>query len=48
MKDDEELGYTVVYYPWDDDEGKPRVAKRFKTRKEKDDYIDEINRPGSG
>lgn len=48
MKSDESKGYTIVYYPWDDDEGKPRVAGRFKTEKEKDDYIDKIHEPGSG
>ncbi len=24
-------GYTVVFYPFEDDEGKPRVAGRFRT-----------------
>ena len=31
----EEKGWTVTYIPWEDIEGKPRVAGRFKTTKEK-------------
>lgn len=35
-----ETGYTVIYLPWEDMEGKPRVAGRFKTEKEKDEFIE--------
>ena len=31
----EEKWWTVTYIPWEDIEGKPRVAGRFKTTKEK-------------
>lgn len=45
---DNSKGWTVVFYPWDDDSGKPRVAGRFKTTKEKDDFIETISKPDSG
>ena len=48
MQEIEEKGYTIVYYPWDDMECKPRVAGRFKTKKEKDEYLEKIYKPGSG
>ena len=41
-------GWTIVYYPWDDLEGKPRVAGRFKTDKEKDEFLEKIYKPDSG
>lgn len=44
----EEDGWTVVFYPWDDDEGKPRVAGRFKTDEEKDKFLEEIHKQDSG
>ena len=49
-KDDtnEEKGWTVVFIPWEDDEGKPRVAGRFKTAIEKDKFLEYIAKPGSG
>lgn len=34
-----ENGWTIIFYPWDDLSGKPRVAGRFKTTKEKDDFF---------
>lgn len=43
-----EQGYTVIYFPWDDITGRPRVAGRFKTEKEKDDFLDMIQLPDSG
>lgn len=45
---DNSKGWTIVYYPWDDDRGLPRVAKRCKTTEEKDEYIAEISSPESG
>ena len=44
----EDKGWTIWYYPWDDDNGKPRVAGRFKTDEEKDKFLAEINKPDSG
>lgn len=43
-------GWTIVYYPWDDDRGLPRVAKRFKPdeEKEKDEFLANIRKPDSG
>lgn len=35
-------GYTITYIPWEDDEGKPRVLRRFKTTEEKDQYLHEL------
>lgn len=35
----ENKGFTLVYFPWEDMEGKPRVAGRYKTEKEKDDFF---------
>lgn len=43
-----EKGWTVVYVPWDDEEGKPRVAGRFKTTAEKNDFLKKIHEPDSG
>lgn len=43
-----ENGWTIVYYPWEDDEGKPRVAGRFKTTEEKDKFLEKIYKPDSG
>lgn len=43
-----EKGWTIVFYPWDDLLGKPRVAGRFKTAKEKDDFLNDIYKPDSG
>lgn len=42
----EEKGWTITFYLWDD--GKERVARRFKTTEEKDKFLDEIHQPGSG
>ena len=44
----EEKGYTVVFIPWEDDKGKPKVAGRFKTAKEKDDFLKKVHDPNSG
>lgn len=44
----EEKGWTIIYFPWDDDEGKPRVAGRFKTNEEKDEYLEKIYQLESG
>lgn len=38
----EEKGWTIVYIPWENLEGKPRVAGRFKTTAEKDEYMNII------
>ena len=43
MSENKDKGYTIVYFPWEDLEGKPRVAGRFKTKEEKDEYIKCIN-----
>lgn len=44
----DQKGWTVIYYPWEDLEGKPRVIGRFKTTKEKDDFINKIHKSDSG
>lgn len=44
----EEKGWTIVYFPWDDADGKPRVARRCKTTKEKNSYLENIYNPESG
>lgn len=44
----ENKGFTLVYFPWEDMEGKPRVAGRFKTEKEKNDFLQKIYEPDSG
>lgn len=44
----ENKGFTLVYFPWEDMEGKPRVAGRYKTEKEKDDFLLKIYEPDSG
>ena len=43
-----EKGWTIIYFPWEDMEGKPRVASRFKSTKEKDDFLDKIYKSDSG
>lgn len=44
----EEKGYTIIYFPLDDITGRPRVAGRFKTKKEKDDFLHIIHLSDSG
>ena len=44
----EEKGWTVTYIPWEDMEGRPRVAGRFKTTREKDEFLEKIHEPDSG
>lgn len=44
----EEKGWTVTYIPWEDTEGRPRVAGRFKTTREKDEFLEKIHEPDSG
>lgn len=44
----EEKGWTIVYFPWEDMEGKPRVAGRFKTTEEKNKFLDKIYSSDSG
>jgi hypothetical protein len=44
----ENKGFAIVYFPWEDIEGKPRVAGRFKTEKEKNDFLQKISEPDSG
>lgn len=43
-------GWTITYYPWDDDRGLPRVANRFKAseEKEKDEFLESIHKSDSG
>ena len=41
-----EKGYTITYYHWDD--MKEKVAGRFRTEKEKDEFLESIHKPGSG
>lgn len=48
MSENKDKGYTIVYFPWEDLEGKPRVAGRFKTKEEKDEYIKKIYDINSG
>lgn len=48
MSENKDKGYTIVYLPWEDLEGKPRVAGRFKTKEEKDKYIEKIHDINSG
>lgn len=48
MSENKDKGYTIVYLPWEDLEGKPRVAGRFKTKEEKDKFIENIHDKGSG
>ena len=43
-----ENGWTVIYFPIDDDFGLPRVAGRFKTDKEKDEFLRSIYKNDSG
>lgn len=47
-KEEEEKGWTITYVPWESDEGKPRVAGRFKTTAEKDAFLKKIYEPDSG
>ena len=42
----EEKGWTITYMRWDD--GEIWVAGRFKTTKEKNEFIEKISRPDSG
>ena len=42
------IGWTITFIPWEDIEGLPRVAGRFKTDKEKDEFINRIYQPDSG
>ena len=44
----EEKGWTIVYIPWEDLKGRERVIGRFKTCKEKDDFLREIYSVNSG
>lgn len=44
----DEKGWTITYLPWDDMECKERVAGRFKTTKEKDEFLEKIYKPDSG
>ena len=48
MSENKDKGYTIVYLPWEDLEGKPRVAGRFKTKEEKDEYLEKIYDKDSG
>lgn len=41
-----EKGWTIVFTLWDD--CKERVAGRFKTDQEKDEFLKEIRKPDSG
>ena len=43
-----EKGYTVIYYPWEDLKGLPRVAGRFKTVEEKNQFLEKIYDVNSG
>lgn len=42
----EEKGWTITYFPWET--GKETVIGRFKTTKEKDDFLEKIYQPNSG
>lgn len=44
----EEKGWTITFIPWEDDNGLERVAGRFKTTKEKDEFLNKIHQPDSG
>ncbi|MDR1707426.1 MAG: hypothetical protein LBR46_05430 [Prevotella sp.] len=41
-------GFTITFIPWEDMESKERVVGRFKTEKEKDTFLNEINHSDSG
>ena len=41
----EENGWTITFLPWEDIEGKERVAGRFKTTQEKDEFMKKIHQP---
>lgn len=43
-----EKGWTIVFTPWEDVEGREHVAKRCRTDKEKDDYLNKIHQHGTG
>lgn len=43
-----EKGWTITFVQWDDIEGKERVVGRFKTTKEKDEFLEKIYKPNSG
>lgn len=47
MKTTESKGYTIIYYPVEDN-GRPRVAGRFKTVDEKNQFLSEIYNIDSG
>ena len=38
----QQMGWTITYIPWEDMEGRARVAGRFKTTEEKDAFLDKI------
>ncbi len=44
----ENKGWCIIYVPWEDLEGKPRVIGRFKTTEEKNKKLEEIYEPGNG
>lgn len=44
----DEKGWTVAFFPWEDMEGKLRVAGRFKTTEEKDKFLEKIYSEDSG
>ena len=41
-----EKGFTIIYLSWDD--GKPRVAGRFKSIEEKNNFLEKIYSSDSG
>lgn len=44
----EEKGWTIVYIPWEDLRGLPRVIGRFRTTEEKDLFLKCICKEDSG
>lgn len=43
-----EKGWTIIFLNYDDLEGKETVAKRCKTTKEKDEFLEKIYSTNSG
>lgn len=44
----EEKGWTIVYIDWEDIKGRFRVAGRFKTTKEKDNFLENLHKDDNG
>lgn len=47
-QDEQRKGWTIIFVPLDDMDGKPRVAGRFLVAEEKNEFLNEIYSEGSG